>query len=417
MINKITHCRICGNTELAPILNLGTQSLTGVFPKLKNEKLTSGPLELIKCLETDNKDSCGLVQLGHSYDKNEMYGDNYGYRSSLNNSMVSHLKDLVNKILKIVSLRNDDIVIDIGSNDGTLLGMFPGEIKTLIGIDPTINKFSKYYDKRITQIADFFSVSTVKRHIGNKRAKVISSIAMFYDLEDPLNFARQVYEIIDEDGIWVLEQSYLLFMLKQNAYDTICHEHLEYFALKQLKWILDKAGFKIIDIEYNDTNGGSIKLSAAKKTSLFKECSEHIAQALRNETDISLNTLKPFDVFRNNVELHKKSLVTLIRNFNKQGKRIFGYGASTKGNVILQYCQLTSKDIPYIAEVNEDKFGLFTPQTFIPIIPEEQAKSMNPDYFLVFPWHFKSNLLEKEDNYIKRGCKFIFPLPEIEIVG
>ena len=417
MAKRVTRCRICGNTELVPIINLGTQCLTGVFPKHKNEKITSGPLELLKCLDGDKEKNCGLVQLGSSYDKNEMYGDNYGYRSGLNDSMVSHLKDIANKICKVISLKDDDIVIDIGGNDGTLLSAFPQSMTGLISIDPTIAKFKKFYEKNITQIPDFFSAQVIKKAMGNRRTKVVSSIAMFYDIEDPQDFACQVNDILDDEGIWVLEQSYLPFMLKQNAYDTICHEHMEYYALKQLNWVLDGAGLKIIDIEYNDVNGGSIKLTAAKKDSKFRECSEDIAQATKNEYDMHLHTLKPFDIFRNKVEEHKEKLVALIHDLNNQNRKVLAYGASTKGNVILQYCRLTNKDIPYIAEVNEDKFGRFTPHTFIPIISEKEAKAMNPDYFLVLPWHFKNNFLVREASYIKQGGKFIFPLPEIETVG
>jgi NDP-4-keto-2,6-dideoxyhexose 3-C-methyltransferase len=417
MKNKITRCRICGNTALAPVLNLGDQSLTGVFPKTPDEKITTGPLELLKCQDDHNANGCGLLQLSYSYDQNEMYGNNYGYRSGINRSMVSHLKELADKITDIVNLQKDDVMVDIGSNDGTFLGLFVDRCPTLIGIDPTIPKFSKYYHPQIIQSANFFSADLVHEIIGRRRAKVVTTIAMFYDLEDPLAFARQVFAILDENGIWVLEQSYVLLMLRQNAYDTICHEHLEYYALKQLKWILDQVGFKIIDIEYNDTNGGSFKLTTAKKSSIFRECTALIEQALIDETNYGLNSLSTFETFRINVEQHRRKLVALIQDIHKQGKTVLGYGASTKGNVILQYCRFTRQDLPCIAEVNEDKFGLYTPQTLIPIISEARAKARNPDYFLVFPWHFKSNFIVKEADYLNRGGQFIFPLPQIAIVS
>jgi hypothetical protein len=413
MVKILKKCRICGNTRLEPVIDLGTQCLTGVFPSSKDEKVTSGPLELVRC-SGDINTACGLVQLHHSYDRDEMYGVNYGYRSSLNITMINHLENVMELNLKLGKPSPGDLVIDIGSNDGTLLNMYPEDLN-LVGIDPTAKKFGKYYKPHIKIYPDFFTAELVKKQLGRK-ARIVSSIAMFYDLENPIDFAQQIGEILDDGGVWVSEQSYMPVMLQNNSYDTICHEHLEYYSLRQLKWIFDKADLKIIDIELNDVNGGSIKIVTAKKQSGHSECSKIIEKILENESNMGLDRGEPYDVFQKNVSRHRDNLLSLINSVNNQGKKILGYGASTKGNVILQYCGINAKQIPFIAEVNEDKFGKYTPLTLIPIIPEQQARAMKPDYLFVLPWHFKDNFIKRESEYLKNGGKLIFPLPKIEIV-
>lgn len=415
MYREISCCRVCGNTALVPVLDLGLQCLTGVFPRSRGQRIPPAPLELVKC--ADEGGSCGLVQLRHSCDKREMYGDNYGYRSGLNKAMVAHLKDVAERNHELVSLTRGDLIIDIGSNDGTLLNSYAVNDATLVGIDPTAAKFRQFYPDHVKVIADFFSPEIVADHFGTRRAKIVSSIAMFYDLESPLDFVRQIYNILDAEGIWALEQSYLPLMLQNSAYDTICHEHLEYYSLKQIKWMLDRVGFKIVDLQFNDINGGSFKLIVDKRGSSRPECSGLVARTIEQENLMGLSTLTAFHRFREKVEQHRTLLLSTIGDINNKGGRILGYGASTKGNVILQYCGLTEKALPYIAEVNEDKLGSYTPGTYIPIISERDAKAMKPDYFLVLPWHFRRNFLEKEREYLKAGGRFVFPLPEIETVG
>jgi len=417
MYSEIKRCRICGSEDFVPIINLGVQYLTGVFPRRKEEIITSGPLELVKCNEGKADKSCGLVQLRHSYNMKEMYGNNYGYRSGLNNSMVAHLEDVVAKNLQFVDLSPGDLIIDIGSNDGTLLNKYAGNGYILAGIDPTANKFREYYNANIQSIPQFFTASEVKKHFGNKRAKIVTSIAMFYDLEDPMDFMRQIYEILDDDGIWVFEQCYFPTMMLKNAYDTICHEHLEYYTLKQVKWMLDRADFKIIEVEFNEVNGGSFKLIVSKRQSIYKECTVLIDQILRKERDLQLHSPEPFIRFKENVVKHRDELRLLLHRLKDEDKKVLGYGASTKGNVILQYCNITDDYIPCIAEVNEDKYGAYTPGTLIPIISEKQAREMNPEYYLVFPWHFRENFLKRERAYLEKGGKLIMPLPQIEVIS
>lgn len=416
MYQKIDKCRICGNENLITIMNLGNQYLTGVFPKNKNQIITSGPLKLVKCFSAKDRNVCGLVQLGHFFSPNEMYGDNYGYRSGINKSMVKHLHNKVKNIQKLTKLRSDDLIIDIGSNDSTLLQGYPRDDFILAGIDPTGKKFREYYPNHIKLIPDFFSKELVGNSFGAKKAKVVTSIAMFYDLEAPMDFMKDIYDILADDGVWVFEQSYLPAMLKMNAYDTICHEHSEYYCLEQIKWMVDKIGFKILDIELNNINGGSFSVTVAKANSAYNENKSLVDSILLEEKNKGLNKLSPYEDFKSRVYKHREILVEFIQKIKGEGKKIFGYGASTKGNVILQFCSLTEKDIPFIAEVNSDKFGCYTPGTYIPIISEDDAKIKSPDYFMVLPWHFEDNIVAREHDFLAKGGKLFFPLPNLKII-
>jgi hypothetical protein len=225
---------------------------------------------------------------------------------------------------------------------------------------------------------------------------------------------QQVGDVLADDGVWHLEQSYLPLMLERNAYDTACHEHLEYYALRQIKWMADRCDLRILDIHTNDINGGSFAITIAKRGSAYESNDAVVEKMLKGEA--IFDTLAPYEQFRQRIETQKTRLLDLLTKLRAEGKKVFGYGASTKGNVVLQYCGLTPRELPYIAEVNPDKFGAFTPGTKIPIISEAEAKGMKPDYFLVLPWHFKENFLQRESSYLKAGGKFIFPLPEVEIV-
>lgn len=316
---------------------------------------------------------------------------------------------------RLVKLTDAETVIDIGSNDATLLKAYSGKHHK-VGIDPTGSKFAAYYTDGIKLIPDFFSATAFKREFPGTKAKIITSIAMFYDLEHPLNFVKDIEDVLDDEGIWHFEQSYMPSMLRTNSYDTICHEHLEFYSFKVVKNLLERCGLSVIDVQMNAINGGSFAVTACKKGATYKRNNAIINWMLQQEEDMGLDTPKPYRDFEERVYKHRKNLLHLIEALLVDGKTIIGYGASTKGNVLLQFCGLTIKHIPYIAEVNGEKFGSFTPGTNIPIISEQEAHAMNPDYFLVLPWHFKHNILSRETEFIERGGKFIFPLPEIEIV-
>jgi hypothetical protein len=409
MYKEISKCRISDSENLIEVLSLGDQYLTGVFPKTKDQKVTIGPVDLVWCPDS------GLLQMKQSYSLDEMYGDNYGYRSGLNASMVKHLQRKIKTLEKLANPSKEDLIIDIGSNDATSLKAYSGNFRK-VGIDPTGNKFKEFYTEELSLIPDFFTAETFMKVFPNDKAKIITSIAMFYDLEYPRTFVSDIEKCLDDEGIWHFEQSYMPSMLKTNSYDTICHEHLEFYSLKVIKTILEEAGLRIIDIQMNDINGGSFAVTACKKNAHYLSNKPIIDWLLQQEMEMGLETVKPYEEFAKRTFQHKKNLTTLIKSLVNDGKKVFGYGASTKGNVLLQYCGFTEKEIPFIAEVNPEKFGSFTPGTKIPIISEKEAKEMKPDYFLVLPWHFKNNILSREEEYMSNGGKFIFPLPEIEIV-
>jgi hypothetical protein len=409
MYRKIERCRICGNRNLKLVLDLGNQMLTGVFPKVKGENITVGPLRLVKC--TGDGDICGLLQLEHSYDLSEIYGENYGYRSGLNASMVAHLRGKVKKILERVTLNAGDLVIDIGSNDSTTLQAYPCESAVLVGIDPTGTKFHKYYPPHVRLIPEFFSSALLQAHYPGEKAKIITSFAMFYDLEDPLGFMKEIHDVLADDGVWIFEQSYMPAMLEMNSYDTVCHEHLEFYALHQIKWMTDQVGFTILDVELNDVNGGSFSVMVSKsKKNLASALS--VQNILNNEIKKGLDTLAPYEAFAKCTEQSKRDLQEFISAAHSQGKSVAGLGASTKGNVLLQYCGLTDKEICCIGEVNEDKFGSYTPGTWIPIIPEDELLGRKPDYLIVLPWHFRE-FFESRDRF--KNAALVYPLPRLHI--
>lgn len=407
---EIQGCRVSGSRNLVSVLNLGYQELTGVFPRSISQPVTCGPLELVWCPDS------GLLQLKHSYDAAEMYGENYGYRSGLNQSMVVHLTDKVRYLERLIPLKHGDVVLDIGSNDATTLKAYSAAGIKKIGIDPTGNKFLQHYSSDIRLVPDFFS-SAAYHSIESQPAMIVTSIAMFYDLDSPVGFAREIASILADNGIWHFEQSYMPSMLRMNSYDTICHEHLEYYSLAVVKKILDAADLKLVDVVMNSVNGGSFAVTAAKKSNTSVHVNSTVIDWLLEQEDrMGLNTPRPYRDFEERVFRHRDDLTRLIRGLCADGKKVLGYGASTKGNVVLQFCGLTNKDIPAIADVNPDKFGCFTPGTHIPIVSEEDARKMKPDYFLVLPWHFKDGILRREKEYLANGGKMIFPYPEIEIV-
>lgn len=410
----IDSCRICGNSDLVPILNLGVQHLTGVFPRSRDAAITCGPLELWKC-ETESG-GCGLLQLKHSYNSSEMYGENYGYRSSLNASMVAHLKGVVQDLSRLVELVDGDLVLDIGSNDGTTLSFYP-ETTVRVGVDPTAAKFRRYYKPSIQIVPEFFSAKRFDTLFGGAKARIVTSIAMLYDLEDPLAFAREVASILRTDGVWHFEQSYMPFMVSKTGYDTICHEHVEYYALSQIEWIMARAGLRILRVTLNEVNGGSFGVTVCKTRSPLMSDTDHVTRILRHESDHGFNSVAPFAEFGRRVEAHRAELVDFLQRLRSQQATVLGYGASTKGNVILQYCDIGPDLIPAIAEVNQEKFGSFTPGTWIPIVSEWEAHAMKPDYFLTMPWHFRDNLLQREHAFLESGGKMIFPLPHLEVVA
>ena len=402
---KIKFCRLCRSKNLETVSSLGNMYFTGIFPKLKNSTIPKGKLRLIRCKK------CSLLQLGDNFDSNLMYGKNYGYMSSLNKAMKFHLKLKKKYLLDTYKIKKGSSILDIGSNDGTFLKFFSKDYK-LFACDPTIKKFKKYYRKDINTTANFFSAGQFK----NQKFDLITSIAMFYDLPDPLKFAKDIESLLSKDGIWHVEMSYMPSMLNNKSYDTICHEHLEYYSLKSLKFLTKLSNLKIVNISFNQINGGSFSLDIAKNNSIYSENNTLLRWLLLRENLNKFNSLKTQKNFFKNIRKHKLLLFNLIKRLKLNGKKICGYGASTKGNVILQYCGLTKKHLDYIFEVNSFKYNRYTPGSKIRILPESYINKIKPDYLLVLPWHFKEHIILKEKNFLDSGGRLIFPLPEIEII-
>ncbi len=393
-------------------MDLGQQSLTGIFPATPQTHVDTSPLELAF------SPTSGLVQLAHDYPGELMYGETYGYRSGLNAAMTAHLTRKANILERFARpLSPGDTVLDIGSNDATLLKAFETKGLNRIGIDPSAEKFCHFYPADISLAVDFFSEATYFRTAG-RPADIVTSIAMFYDLPDPVAFARQVANVMADDGIWHFEQSYLPFMLNQLAYDTVCQEHLEYYSLDVVRRILARAELEIADVTTNTVNGGSFAVTAVKTGSKHLSRNPQIVDWMLEEEDrLCLRDAKTYRRFAARAQAHAYQLKGLLASLKASGKRVLGLGASTKGNVVLQYAGLGPDIIDAISDVNPDKWECVTPGTHIPIISEAEARAMAPDYFLVLPWHFKAGIVEREARFLASGGKLIFPMPQIEIVG
>lgn len=409
-MKTLKECRVCGSANLVEVLSLGNQPLSGVFPKSAEQAITVGPLRLVHCAQ------CELVQLGESFPHDEMYGDNYGYRSGLNSSMVEHLENIARGLQRRLALDSGTVVCDIGSNDSTFLNFFLNTGAKLVGIDPTISKHAALYDPRIIKVPTLFSADAYES-TGLSKANLITSIAMFYDLENPIVFAREINESLVNGGMWFFEQSYAPWMLNSGAYDTICHEHLEYYSLTSINNILSMSGFYISEVSTNSINGGSISVLAIKGERRDSQSSEYAEWLLSQEQKTGVNSLESWRLFGARVLQRRESLNDLIKQISSSGKSIYALGASTKGNVLLNYSKITNGEIPLIGEVNADKWGYLTPGSHIPIVDEKEILALNPDYLLFLPWHFREFAINKYSDYLRRGGKFIFPLPSVEVIG
>jgi GDP-D-mannose dehydratase len=409
IVDNITKCRICDSTKLKIVMSLGDQYITSRFPEYGDFSTPKTPIDICVC------SNCRLLQLYQTTNPSELYDYEYGYCSGISNTMREHLKNYQEEILKIVKINNGDVIVDIGSNDSTMLQYYSNNLKR-IGVDPTGEQFKQYYND-VELLPTYFTYENFTNVYGNIKCKVVSSISMFYDLPQPVQFAKDIYNILDDDGIWTCEQSYLLSMLKTNSIDTICHEHLEYYSLHQIKDIADRANFKIIDIKFNDCNGGSFRIYFTKKDSkIYKENIDLINKILKDEIEYGVHDDKIFKHFMDNCDNQINKLKKFIDVVNKNNKKIYVYGASTKGNCLLQYGNITENDIKYAVERNPKKEGKMT-STGIRIIMEDKMRKEPPDYLLVLPWHFKNEIIQRESDFLEKGGQLIFPFPEFEIVG
>lgn len=409
LASELELCRLCGDSNLPVIFDLGLQALAGRFPAANEPDVPKAPLRLMKCR------ACGLVQLGHNIDPDELYRSNYGYRSGINMTMRNHLAGISGRAAALTNLGAGDTVLDIGSNDGTLLKSYEVAGISRVGIDPTIAQYQDYYPEDVLTVADFFSAERFCAVSPTAKARVVTSIAMFYDLPDPNSFVADIAVILAEDGIWVFEQSDLGSMLKAQSFDTVCHEHLEYWALRQIKKVVEAQGLRIFDVELNGCNGGSARVFACHQDGSYPTNETAVSAAEKREQELGLDQLETFEVFRRNAEDVRTRLRALLEAETAKGRSIHIYGASTKGNVLLQYCGIDHSLVDAAADRNPRKWGCRTPGTNIPIISEEESRAAKPNYFLVLPWHFRVEFVEREADFIAAGGKLIFPLPEIEI--
>lgn len=408
----VSKCRICGFKELKVFLDLGEIPISGKFSTSSNdeEKL---PLYLARC------EKCGLHQLLHCLPTEKLYGPDYGYESHLNSSMVEHLREVADstfsEYLKLNGVK-PRVIVDIASNDGSLLSKFNDldPSMDLYGVDPLVDNFADFYPKG-TKINRCFFSSKARLELEGQGASIVTSLSVFYDLDDPVDFAQGVWNLLDWGGIWHLEQSYFPLMLENNSFDTICHEHFLYLRGIDFKNIFDEIGFKVVSCKKNKINGGSIALSIRKSSE--PHCQE-FKELIENEVNSDLN-LDAGLYLANQIRDSRIKFQNLLRDFKSEGYRVVGLGASTKGNILLNVFDVDSELLEVIGEINPKKFGKITPGSHIPIVPESQVLSIDQprQAIVILPWHFRETFIEKTKDRRALGDKVIFPLPEIEVLG
>lgn len=414
----ITRCRVCGNETLIPVLSLGSHSLTGRFPRPDETDPHSGPLALMLC--DSSHGACGTLQLAHDYDQGEMFGDRYGYRSAVTETMRNHLAGKVRALVERAQPRAGDAILDIGCNDGTLLRCYDGMGLRRFGMDPSSGPFVDTMPEDVTLVVDFFSADRLRPLLGDAKLAIVTSIAMFYDLPDPVGFMREIKSVLADDGVWEMEQSYMPLMLSELTYDTICHEHLTYYGLSQIAWMAERAGLRIIDASTNDVNGGSFRVQltpAEGPRQPTAEAAQTIAALLDGERAAGMNTAEPYLTFARRIVHHRQVIGDFFARVRAEGKTVLGCGASTKGNVVIQYAGLTAADMAAVTDRYPQKVGLLTPGSRIPIISEEEGRTRKPDYLMVFPWHFRDEIIRREQDFLNAGGRLVFPLPRFEVVG
>jgi NDP-4-keto-2,6-dideoxyhexose 3-C-methyltransferase len=409
-MTAIGHCRICEFRELRGLFDLGELHSCGVFPRRDEPDPPAAPLNLVQCT------ACGLVQLSHDFAGDDLFRSTYGYRSGLNESMVKHLTGLTGAAQQRVGLKSGDVVLDIGSNDGTLLSSYDVPDVVRIGIDPTIARFRKYYPPGIVALDEFFTEQNFRRVHASGPARLITSISMFYDLPAPNDFVRDIRSILADDGIWILEQSYLPTMVERNSFDTICHEHVEYYSLRQIVDLTARHDLRVFDVLLNDVNGGSFQVWVCHADGPYAVNAAAIDGLLKKETNEDYAGGKPILLLKERIMDARERVFAFLEDCRRRGALVHGYGASTKGNTLLQFFGITSELLPAIAERNSEKFGCRTPGTGIPIISEDESRSMRPDYYFVLPWHFREAFLKREKDFMERGGRFVFPLPSLDVV-
>lgn len=403
-------CRICGSDKLSPLFSLGTQYVNNFIDQDELEKCVQAPLEMVFC------EKCSLVQLKHTAPQELLYARFYWYKSGVTDTMRRALHDITETVERMFPLKEGDVVLDIGSNDGTMLRTYTVPDLVLVGVEPATNLADEGKIGLTHFINDFWVYEKYYDAVG-KKAKIITAIGMFYDMEDPNQFIADSAEALTDDGVFIAQLMCLKSMLDQNDVGNICHEHLEYYSLDSLEYLFNKNGLEIMDVELNDVNGGSYRIYARKLGATVKPAegaSERVEKIREEERNLSDN--KVYNDFFDRLEENKKKCVDFIKQEISRGKKVWIYGASTKGNVILQYYGLDHTMIEAASERSPWKWGKYTVGTMIPCVSEEEARKAQPDYFLVLPYAFIDEFYEREKEWRARGGKFIVPLPEFRVM-
>lgn len=411
-----TICRLSGK-PLTEVIDLGDLYISNFYKSI-DTNAPHAPLRI-----GIGKDS-GLLQLMDSVERPPLYRQ-YWYRSGTNATMTRQLADVIAGFRTWIHLRNGDVVLDIGCNDGTLLSQLPSDLNLFrIGIDPAENLAELARPHCEAHTSDFFAKDRFMELSGGRKARVITSIAMFYGLEDPKTFVADIAECLADDGIWALQLSYTPLMIKQNAFDNICHEHIEYYTLLSLKYLLDPFDLEILDVEFNDTNSGSFRVMISKRgmggrdaTMFMRDIGQYRVQStLDYERNQHFDQAQVYRDYMAHLKRLKAETLSLLHDLKARGKKVIGYGASTKGNTLLQFYGLGPDLVEAIAERQPQKYGLLTPGSWIPIISEDEMRKRKPDYLLVLPWHFMTEFLEREKAFLQSGGKFIIPLPKLQTI-
>ena len=397
----ISNCRSCFSSELKSIVNLGVQYLSDF--RSDKSKPDSYPLNLLLCAR------CNLVQLDTTVSRDLMYHDGYGYKSGINELIVNNLKMLVTYGMKV---KNDPKSwLDIACNDGTLLSLLPSHVFR-VGVDP-VKKFKALSETHADLIVDDYFPSEATGNLSS--FDVITSISMFYDIDDPNQFVKDIREKLSADGVWIIQQNYLLAMLQNNSFDNICHEHIEYYSLKAMKYLMDNNNLEIFDVFLDDINGGSLITAIAHKGK--RHVAPSVEIQLQRELDFGLESMKPYEDFEARVNRIKVELTDLLMSIKLTGKRVQIYGASTRGATIWQYLNIGENLVESAVERQHEKIGKIFSAVGIPIISEDQMRINPPDYLLVGPWFLKESFVKREVDFLENGGKFLFPLPDVEIVS
>lgn len=420
MYKEITYCRACRSQELINVLTLGDLAVSDFVNNPKSDAGIKAPLELVLC--NPKSYGCGLLQLRHTVSNEAMYRQ-YWYRSGINQTMIDELEDISLRAANVADLQSGDFVIDIGANDGTLLRGYKVQGLNTVGFEPARNLYD--YGKIGTTkiINDFFNHAAWLSSFGQQKAKVITAIGMFYDLDDPKSFLDDVCKCLDDQGVFIIQMMYMPFALERNAFDGICHEHLEYYTMRSLENLLHRHGLKIFDVQMRaEINEGSVRFYICKevapaKKMITREAQARVSELRKSEEILGLEELSTYKSLVQRIENARNSTLDFLKKENAKGKKIHGYAASTKGNTTLQYYGINSELVEAIADRNPVKWGKYTVLSGIPVISEEDSRALKPDYYFVLAWHFLPEFIAREHDFLERGGKFIVPMPEFKIIS